>query len=140
MFITLSSEHEARLVLAKAKEQREALSEMGIYLLPALSKDDAIKENLILKNRRDLLNQGVAGENLKIRNSQPFNDGVKVDINSEPDAQKGKCLAFLNLFLFNAKTLFNSERRFKLANAVLNDSFHVLCIYETWLTKEFQNS
>ena len=41
--------------MAKTKEKREALSEMGIYLLPALSKDDAIKENLILKKRRDTL-------------------------------------------------------------------------------------
>ena len=50
LLISLSSKHEAGLVLAKAKETSEALSEMGKYLLPSLSKDDAIEEYLILKN------------------------------------------------------------------------------------------
>ena len=103
-------------------------------------KDDAINENLILKKRRDLLNEGVAREKMKIGNLELFSDGVKVDINSEPDAKKGKWLAFLNVLLFRARYLINSERRFKLANAVLTESVHVLCICETWLTKEVQNS
>ena len=64
LLITLSSDHEARLVLAKAKEKRVALSEMGIYLLEALSEDDAIKEILILKKRRALLSEEVAREKL----------------------------------------------------------------------------
>ena len=90
LLITLSSEHEARLVLAKAKEKREALSEKGIYLSPTISKDDAIKENFKMKKRRDLLNERVAREKLKMRNFELFNDEIKVDINSEPDAKKGK--------------------------------------------------
>ena len=53
LLITLSSKHQAGLVLAKAEEKSEALSEMGNYLLRSLSKDDAIEEYLILKNRRD---------------------------------------------------------------------------------------
>ena len=78
------------MVLAKAKEQREALSEMGINLLPASSKDDAMKEKLISKKRRDLLIKGVGRERLKIKNFELFNDGVKMDFNSEADAKKAK--------------------------------------------------
>ena len=77
------------MVLAKAKAKQEALSEMGMYLLPALSKDDFIKENLILQKRSDILNEGVAREKLNIRNFQLFNNGDKVDNIAEPDAKKG---------------------------------------------------
>ena len=62
LLTTSASEHEARLVLAKSKEKPEALSEIGICLLAAFLKDDAINKNLNLKNRRDPLNDGLAGE------------------------------------------------------------------------------
>ena len=46
------------------------------------------KEKLRLEKRRDLLNEGVAREMLKIRYFGLFNHGVKVDNNSESDAEK----------------------------------------------------
>ena len=61
---------------------------MGLYLLSALSKDDAINESLILKERCDLLNEGVNREKLEVRKSELFNDEVKVEINSELDAKQ----------------------------------------------------
>ena len=39
-------EHEALLVLAKSFEKRDELRDEESYLLPALSKEDARKENL----------------------------------------------------------------------------------------------
>ena len=48
LLITLSTEHEARLVLAKSFEKRDELPDYEFYLLPALSKEDARNENLCL--------------------------------------------------------------------------------------------
>ena len=71
-----------RLALAKSIEHREELAKRNIYLQPALSKEDALKENLILKKRRELLTEGVPRDTLKIRNLELFNDGAKVEIAS----------------------------------------------------------
>ena len=50
LLLTLPTEQDARLVLAKAHE-KTVLTEKGVFILPALSKEDAIKENLCLKKR-----------------------------------------------------------------------------------------
>ena len=42
--VTVANEHEARLALAKSIEHREELAKKNIYLLPALSKEDALKK------------------------------------------------------------------------------------------------
>ena len=88
LLITLSTEHEARLVLAKSFEKRDELRDEEIYLLPALSKEDARKENLCLKRRRKLLDEGVPKEKIKIRNFELFNDGKKemIEIEQADDA------------------------------------------------------
>ena len=82
LLVTVANEHEARLALAKSIEHREELAKRNVYLLPALSKEDALKENLILKKRRELLTEGVPRDKLKIRNLELFNDGAKVEIAS----------------------------------------------------------
>ena len=51
-----------------------------MFILPALSKEDAIKENLCLKKRRELLEENFPRDKLKIRNFELFNDGKKVDL------------------------------------------------------------
>ena len=81
--ITLSTEHEARLVLAKSFEKRDELRDEETYLLPALSKENARKENLCLKRRRELLDEGVPKEKIKIRNFELFKDGKKEMIEAE---------------------------------------------------------
>ena len=80
LLLTLPTEHDARLVLAKAHEKRKALTEKGVFILPALSKEDAINENLCLKKRRELIEENVPRDKLKIRNLELFNDGKKVDL------------------------------------------------------------
>ena len=75
LLLTLPTEHDARLVLAKAHEKRT-----GVFILPALSKKDTIKENLCLKKRRELLKENVPRDKLNIRNLELFNDGKKVDL------------------------------------------------------------
>ena len=70
-------------MLAKSFEKRDALRDEKIYLLPALSKEDAMKENLCLKRRRELLDEGAPKEKIKIRNFELFNDGKKEMIETE---------------------------------------------------------
>ena len=43
LLITVSSEHEARLTLAKSHERREVYYKKNVYILPASSNEDAIK-------------------------------------------------------------------------------------------------
>ena len=62
LLITLSTEHEARLVLAKSFEKRNELRDEENYLRPALSKEDARKENLCPKRRRELLDEEIPKE------------------------------------------------------------------------------
>ena len=83
LLVTFNTEHEARLVLAKSFEKRTELKEQKIFLMPMLSKEDAQKENLCLKKRRGLINNGVLPEKLKIRNLELFNDGKKVPLTEE---------------------------------------------------------
>ena len=64
--------------MAKRVENREVLTEESIYFLPALSKADVIKEKQVLKKRRELLDEGVPREKLKICNFEIFKDGKKV--------------------------------------------------------------
>ena len=73
----LIAEHDARLVLPKSFEKRDELRDQENYLLPALSKEDARKENLCLKRRIELLDEGVPKEKIKFRNFELFNDGKK---------------------------------------------------------------
>ena len=44
LLVTLPNEHEARLTLAKSHEHREMLKQKGVFILPALSKEDALKK------------------------------------------------------------------------------------------------
>ena len=81
--ITLPTEHEAQLVLARSFEKRDERRDEEIYLLPALSKEDARKENLCLKRRGELLDEGFPKEKIEIRNFELFNDGKKEMIEAE---------------------------------------------------------
>ena len=75
LLVTLPNEHEARLTFAKSHEHREMFKQKGVFILPALSKEDALKENLLLKERRELLDDGVPAEKQKTRNLELFNEG-----------------------------------------------------------------
>ena len=64
LMLTLSTEHEARPVMAEAFERRHDLKDKGNFVLPALSKEHSRKRNLCLKKQkqRQLLNQNVPRE------------------------------------------------------------------------------
>ena len=70
-------------MLAKSFEKRDELRDEEIYLLLALSKKDARKENLCLTRRRELLDERVPKEKIKIKNFELFNDGKKEMIDAE---------------------------------------------------------
>ena len=83
LLVTLPNEHEARLKLAKSHEHREMLKQKGVFILPALSKEDALEENLILKERTELLDEGLPANKLKICNLELLNGRQKVEIETE---------------------------------------------------------
>ena len=76
---TLPIENDVRLVLAKAHKKGTVPTEKGKFILPALSKENAVKENFCLKKRRELLEGKVPRNKPKFRNLESFNDGEKVD-------------------------------------------------------------
>ena len=88
VLVTFNTEHEARLVLEKSYERRTELKDENIFLMPMLSREDALKENLCLKKRRELINNGIPPDKPKIRNFELFNDGKKgvlIDENEKTD-------------------------------------------------------
>ena len=66
VLVTLANEHETRITFATSQEFRNSLVERNIYMLPALSRNDALKEYQIFKKRRELLDGDVPKEKLKI--------------------------------------------------------------------------
>ena len=87
--VTLENPAAVILVIAKSAEKRDEMKEMNIFLSRALSKEDFIKENLCLKRSREMLEEGVTREKLKIRNLELFHDGAKVQLNqtSQPEQE-----------------------------------------------------
>ena len=57
VLVNLANEHETRITLAKSQEFRNSLVERNIYMLPALSRDDALKENRMLKSEGSCLTE-----------------------------------------------------------------------------------
>ena len=88
LLVTLATSHEVRLVLAKSVERRNELKSQNVFISQALSKDEAIKESLCLEKRRELLEEGVPREKLKIRNFELFNNEVKVELETGAPATR----------------------------------------------------
>ena len=57
--VTLQSEHEVRMVLARPGDKRESLYQRSVFLLSALTKDDDLRESLVFQKRRQLLDEGM---------------------------------------------------------------------------------
>ena len=122
----MANEYETRITLAKSQEFRNGLVEKNIYMRPALSRDDALKENQMLKKRRELLDgAAVPKKKLKIRNLEIYNDGVKVQLDVQNAHRLG---GFLHTLQLNTRRLINIERRSKFVIAVINSDFNVLCL------------
>ena len=83
LLVILPNEHEARLTLARIHEHREQLKQKGMFILPALSKENDLKNNPALNRRKTLLDQKVPAEKLKIRILDLFNEGRKVETSTE---------------------------------------------------------
>lgn len=93
VMVSVQNPHEVELIIAKSYENRQMLSSRNIYILQALSKEDSMKENLCLKKRRELLNQGVDRGKLRIRNFELFNNNVKVELSSEEPSASSEQVA-----------------------------------------------
>ena len=89
LLVTLENPAAVNLVIAKSTEKRDEMKEMNIFLSRALSEEDSIKDNLCLKRRREMLEEGVPLKKPKIRNLELFHDGAKVQSNqtSQPEQE-----------------------------------------------------
>ena len=133
LMLALSTEQNSRLALAKAFARRRDLNDPCIFVLHALSKEDSKVENFRLKNGRQLPEQNMTREKLKIRNRELNNDGVKVAIQ---DPVNESWLGFLNILQIMVRNLVNFDRRMKFANAITLSDYRFICICETWLNEK----
>ena len=91
--------------------------------MPMLSIEDVQKENLCLKKRKELIDNGVLPENLKKWNFELFNDGKKVLLNDEKKLT----------ILFEHAVAEYAQSLQKFLKAVISGQYHVICLCETWL-------
>ena len=63
------------------------MKEMGIHILPALSAEDAKREKLCLKKRRELLNNGLLPSQLKVRIFELFIEDEKNELEGTQSAE-----------------------------------------------------
>ena len=117
----------------KAKNFGNCWNKKGVLILPVLSKEDTLKENLILKKRREVLDERLPAEKLKIRNLELFKEGQNVEINTE--GANSDWLGFLNILHIYTRSLIDIDRRMKFSNAVLPSAYNVICLCETWLNE-----
>ena len=128
------------LCLLKASTKRPELSQQQVFLSPALTKEDVIKEGLCLRKRRELLEQGIPGIKPKLRN---FTNEVKVNLEvnlDDNEESQHTWLSRLNLLQKNARSLVRFECRFKLASIVAINNHSIICICETWLNETLSDS
>ena len=98
--------------------------------MPVLTADESRKENLCLKKKQELLDEGVEKSLLKIRN---FKENQEIPLEEKTEGEPDAWLESLNILLINARSLFNFERRFKFKNAVSSNENNVICVTENWL-------
>ena len=80
IMVEVSNEWEKRTIFAKSIEKRTELMNKNIYILPALTREEAFEENACLKKRRESIETGVARSALKIRNFELFQDDIRIEI------------------------------------------------------------
>ena len=105
--VKLSTECEARLAFARTPEKRKKLFEQKLFILAALSKEDALKK-LCLINRRELSDEGVPAEKLKVRSLELYNEGVRVIILSN-SVDSGVRKGFINISQLNSTIFVHYE-------------------------------
>ena len=76
---------DTRRILAKAREKSKILSDRGFYVLPSLTKAESEKENMCLKKRSEIIENGTPATELKIRNFELLHNGTKVDLEEPSD-------------------------------------------------------
>ena len=75
LLVTVRNEYDKNLIMAKSVENLKNFTNKTIYFLHTLTKADVFKENqlLLLKKKRDILEEVFPREKLKIRNFKIFN-------------------------------------------------------------------
>ena len=85
VLVTVPNCWETRRILAKAREKWKLLSDLAFYVLPSLNKAESEKQNMCLKKRREMIENGTPATELKIRNSELLHNGTKIDVEEPSD-------------------------------------------------------
>ena len=128
VLVTLPSATAVKLVRVKSLQRQQELKDLNVFVSRTLSIKDSCNKNICLKKRKELIEQGVERDKLKIRNFTKYNDGIEVP------------LSHLQILQFNARSLVDCQRRFKMSNAINFGSYNVICIRETWLNQGIPDS
>ena len=140
VLVTLPSATAVNFVMTKSVERQPELKDMNVFVSRALSIEDSRKENICLKRRKEPTEQCVERDKLDIRNFILYNEGIEVPLNETANNQTKTCLSHLQILQFNARSLLDCQRRFKMTNAINFGSNNVICICETWLNTDIPDS
>ena len=135
LLVTSPRVYDARQILANAHKNRKQLAQKEVYLLPALNKENYVRENMCIKKRRKIIDDGVPKEKVGILNSSMTGK------NGDRIKPKNGCVTKFSYFsLHEHNCLLNITGRSNLSNAVPLFGCNIFCLAETWLTKIFQSS
>ena len=75
------------MFMAKSVERRPELKDMNVFVSRTLSIEDSRKENICLKKRKELIEQGIERDKMKTRKFTLYNYGIEVPLNNTPNSQ-----------------------------------------------------
>ena len=97
-----------------------------IFMSRMLSPEDHEKEKLVVKKRRELINQGTPAKELKIKNLKLLHNNTEVQLWLSSN--------HLSVLLYNCQSLISIQRRLKLADYLNIHQPAIVCLPETWLS------
>ena len=85
VLVTVPNCWDTRRFLSKAREKWKLLSDRSFFVLPSLTTAESEKENMCLKERREMIEKGTPVTELKIRNFELLHNGTKFDLEEPSD-------------------------------------------------------
>ena len=124
LLVKLNTEWSVQKLLTKARNLKQYTS--SIFMSRMLSPEDHEKEKLVLKKRRELINQGTPAKELKIKHLKLFHNNNEV--------QLWLFSNHLSVLFYNCQSLISIQRRLKLADYLNIHQPAIVCLTETWLS------
>ena len=143
-------------LILKSVAELKNYKELKNNISPELSEEDLETENICLEERRNLIDHGNDAKAIRIRNltlevlqnkkrkpckivKLPKIKHLVTD-QSSSNEQNDIRPTELTMLSFNTRCILDLNKRMKLANCMLNSSFDLICLCDTWLTKDVTNA